>query len=658
MSKRNYLYFIWAVLLFLGGAFILVVVGLYKNHSGNTFAAEYKTVDSTANSVLDKIYKLEIYSRIDTSEGSLLYDKQRDFILDKISHSSDKIEVAKILVLLDSKKLKEKDSDYAKEIAITYLVKEYRLYSLTIIFIVFLLAIIGVSIYKKEEKEDIGKVFLILSLLMWVIRLTLMTQGKESIVIDMVTSSFNNIFVFLTIPYIKIKYPSLLNRILFYKSNKISFSYYEIGVVSLNVIAVFFYCSISKSSILNNQIDAIISFSCYVLFSFSLYLTFRDRQLPFLFPFLVFFIASIFWVDIIETFFEVEKSPYINMVIRTIYSIAFPIIVLVLNYSSKKSENDELLQTLNKGANGMIILEENANTIWVSQAFKKRTNQEVISGKSLFELIPVPNIEKTFNLCLDEGFSAMDYAIEGRRSQLTLTKIEVDNQIRIIVEETDITVMFDFIQRLGHNLKAPLTAPLNIASVLKNEKLVKSNHSLYQDINYILAGINQGLLYSLSVEIYGKLSTNTFYPDSTFLRIDSFLRGLPIQFESDLYVSNIKMDLDIEDELVLYAPKESIKGILNNILTNSFKFVDVNKSQSYINICAKTKGQFIEIKVEDNGKGINPDELSKIKEGISPRNRLGMKIVQKCVKQLKGEVVIESELGIGTSITLLFPIKK
>ena len=58
----------------------------------------------------------------------------------------------------------------------------------------------------------------------------------------------------------------------------------------------------------------------------------------------------------------------------------------------------------------------------------------------------------------------------------------------------------------------------------------------------------------------------------------------------------------LEDDPIVIADAEQIKRVINNIVSNSIKYMD--KSHKVINIRLRDVGDFVQVEIEDNGKGI------------------------------------------------------
>lgn len=66
----------------------------------------------------------------------------------------------------------------------------------------------------------------------------------------------------------------------------------------------------------------------------------------------------------------------------------------------------------------------------------------------------------------------------------------------------------------------------------------------------------------------------------------------------------------VDEDVVVIADAEQMKRVINNIISNSVKYLD--KKKGIINIRIKDDGDFIQVEIEDNGKGIAAKDLPNI----------------------------------------------
>ena len=164
-------------------------------------------------------------------------------------------------------------------------------------------------------------------------------------------------------------------------------------------------------------------------------------------------------------------------------------------------------------------------------------------------------------------------------------------------------------------------------------------------------------LLSLSNIDYNKDNLNLAKFD-TYEFIDEAIESQSILITQKNHKIEFDIAMDIKD---IYADRNGADQILTNIISNACKYTPDNGK---ISIEAKNVGDFVEIKVSDNGIGIPKEDLPRITERFyrveKGRSRamggtgLGLSIANEMIKSLGGSLKVHSVFGEGTSISLLF----
>lgn len=121
----------------------------------------------------------------------------------------------------------------------------------------------------------------------------------------------------------------------------------------------------------------------------------------------------------------------------------------------------------------------------------------------------------------------------------------------------------------------------------------------------------------------------------------------------------------VEQEVMVIADAEQIKRVVNNIVSNSLKYMAPGR-QKRINLRVKDVGDFIQVELEDNGKGIAARDLPNIFDRFyrtdASRNSsqggsgIGLSIVKKIMEDHGGKVWAASKENIGT--VMYFVLRK
>ena len=132
----------------------------------------------------------------------------------------------------------------------------------------------------------------------------------------------------------------------------------------------------------------------------------------------------------------------------------------------------------------------------------------------------------------------------------------------------------------------------------------------------------------------------------------------------DLEEKNIELTYFnyLEEDVVIIADVEQLKRVVNNIINNSVKYMD--KRRGVINIRIKDAGDFVEVDIEDNGKGIAVKDLPYIFDRFyrtdASRNSsqggsgIGLSIVKKIIEDHGGRIWATSRENTGTVMCMVF----
>lgn len=217
----------------------------------------------------------------------------------------------------------------------------------------------------------------------------------------------------------------------------------------------------------------------------------------------------------------------------------------------------------------------------------------------------------------------------------------------------------DFTAAFAHELKTPLTSIIGYADMLNSLKLTDEEcHDAYFYI------YSQGKrLESLSHKLLELVSMDknplTFKPISTKV----LEQNIRITMRPIWKQRGVRGKVDLE-KATLQGDSELLLSLFYNLLDNATKAMDKGEKSFILMKGTCLKGGY-EIKVVDNGRGIPAEEISRITEAFymvdKSRSRkeggagIGMALSQKIIQLHSGTLTVESRLGEGTVIKVLFP---
>ena len=222
----------------------------------------------------------------------------------------------------------------------------------------------------------------------------------------------------------------------------------------------------------------------------------------------------------------------------------------------------------------------------------------------------------------------------------------------------------ELISNISHDLKTPITAVKGYVEGIMDgvadtpEKMDRYIRTIYNKANEMDRLINE-------LTFYSKIDTNRIPYTFNKIHISDYFEDCVDELSVELDSSGISLTYFnyLEEDAVVIADAEQLKRVINNIISNSLKYM--NKPKGVINIRLRDVGDFIQIEIEDNGKGIAQKDLANIFERFyrvdKSRSKarggtgLGLAIVKHAAVFHNAELNVESELGEGTCITVTFP---
>ncbi|MGK0575443.1 two-component system histidine kinase PnpS [Macrococcus capreoli] len=216
----------------------------------------------------------------------------------------------------------------------------------------------------------------------------------------------------------------------------------------------------------------------------------------------------------------------------------------------------------------------------------------------------------------------------------------------------------DFVANVSHELKTPITSIKGFTETLidgaKNEP-----ETLNMFLDIILKESNRiQVLVSELLELSKIEQANHFEMSKVNLPQKVFNSVEVVHPLAEK--KNIKFDLDFEKDLYVLAEPSKLKQVVINLLSNAINYSYDNATIT-VKVFQKDRNCILEI--TDEGIGIEPEEQMRIFERFyrvdKARSRdsggtgLGLAIVKHIVEVFKGEIEVESEVGVGTTFRVI-----
>ena len=283
-------------------------------------------------------------------------------------------------------------------------------------------------------------------------------------------------------------------------------------------------------------------------------------------------------------------------------------------------------------------------SMWIYRAILQplsklqQATREIKNGNLDFEL-DIAEQDEIGQLCQD---------FEEMRQRL---KDTAEEKVQYDVENKEL------ISNISHDLRTPITAIKGYCEGIMDgvasspEKMDKYIRTIYNKANDMDRLIDE-------LTFYSKIDTNKIPYVFTKLDIGTYFADCVEDLSIDLESKHITVSYHnyVEEGTLIIADPEQLNRVINNIVGNSVKYMD--KKQGLVIIRLKDVGDFVQIEIEDNGKGIAQKDLPNVFDRFyradSSRNSaqggsgIGLSIVKKIVEDHGGKIWATSKEGIGT----------
>lgn len=278
----------------------------------------------------------------------------------------------------------------------------------------------------------------------------------------------------------------------------------------------------------------------------------------------------------------------------------------------------------------------------------------------IFTIIATEKSHKELNDFLD----AINKVAEGDFSvKLDAKKSKVLNLIYLsfnqMVDELNSVQILrnDFISSFSHEFKTPIVSIRGFAKLAKMPDITTEERNEYLDI--IITEINRLVSLSNSTLLLTNLESKELIIEKEQYNLDEQIRESIVLLQDKWEEKNINFNLEL-DEVVYNGNKDLLQQLWINIIDNAIKFSDF---KSNINVSLDSKEDFVEVKITDEGIGMNEETLKQIfnkfyqqdparqSEGIG----LGLSISKRIVDLTEGQISAISEIDKGTTFTILLP---
>ena len=249
-------------------------------------------------------------------------------------------------------------------------------------------------------------------------------------------------------------------------------------------------------------------------------------------------------------------------------------------------------------------------------------------------------ISKRLNIVLDRALYS-----EAEAYELGIAKQAIEEAGR---QKTN------FLINIIHEIKTPLTLIKNAL----NDFIKK--HELSTEIEIIKQNVDKLQRDTInSLDVYKLERGQIFYNHNQIINLSDMLKAKIDLFKKIANKENIKIKSNIQEDIYVKVDPHAMDRVINNLVDNAIRYNNLNGK---VDIYLITNNNKIEFIVSDTGIGISTKQQKYIFEPyyqISHKKRniqgigMGLNIVKIIIKEVKGEIKIDSKLNEGAAFKII-----
>lgn len=221
------------------------------------------------------------------------------------------------------------------------------------------------------------------------------------------------------------------------------------------------------------------------------------------------------------------------------------------------------------------------------------------------------------------------------------------------------TLKNDFVSNVSHEIKTPLAVIKNYTTALKNKKLPPEAEKDYMDA-IITATDNLSALVTNILKL-NKLENQEIEPTVEPYDVCDQLCECVLQYDALWEKKGITFQAELEDKATVYADRNMLEIVWNNLLSNALKFTP---SGGEVTLTQTSDDQVITVLVSDSGCGMDAETqkhiFDKFYQGDTSHsgegNGLGLALAYRVIEKVGGTLSVVSQPGKGSTFKVTIPL--
>lgn len=295
-----------------------------------------------------------------------------------------------------------------------------------------------------------------------------------------------------------------------------------------------------------------------------------------------------------------------------------------------------------------------------------------IDGRRLSEIIRDLDLHEAFRRAVEEQTSSdvrLELVTRQRKFDVHVAPIDLDEKrhaIGFFYETTQIDrleiVRQEFLSNISHELRTPLTSILAFVETLEDGGIEDAENSR-RFLGIIRRNAERMKMLIDDISELSMIESGKVTVDIRNIRLASVIGDVMTALSAKAAERQIRLGNDVDEATTVAADAVRLEQMLTNLIDNAIKF---NRPGGSVMVTHERRNGHDAIAVHDTGEGIMPEHIDRIFERFYRADRarsrevggtgLGLAIVKHLARLHAGEVIVSSELGVGTTFTIQLPV--
>lgn len=338
------------------------------------------------------------------------------------------------------------------------------------------------------------------------------------------------------------------------------------------------------------------------------------------------------------------------------------------NLKKLRGKQEELTIITNNMNEGLVLLNGQQNVLFINESAAKIfgfSAKEVI-GRNILTVDRAQEVQDLLQKVSQSGKGEGLYEKDGHFYQLSGSSVNGSGSVILIYDVTEKMtaekLRREFSANVSHELKTPLQSILGYAEIMKNGLVKDEDKQRFLERIHAEAGNMIELIQNI-MEL-SRLDENKTLDEFEDVDLLKLAQSVTLRLKHKAQTKGVTLNVSGSSACVC-GVQSILSEVLYNLVDNSIKY---NKDNGKVDVKVQDGSEEVTVSVSDTGIGIGAADRERVFERFYRADKshskeiggtgLGLSIVKHGVLFHKGRVELESEPGVGTTITFVLPKKR